>query len=95
MVSNAILASAVIFLICFRAPASLFLIFPEVLSLGVLLAGFWSDQSSPLQPTIGCFVLRMALFALIWYSQDIVSIVVFALGYGLTFLVTAPLTVVL
>ncbi len=41
MVANTILASIVIFLICFCAPASLFSVFPEILALGVLLAGFF------------------------------------------------------
>jgi len=46
MVSSTILASAVIFLICFCAPASLFSVFPEVLSLSVLLGGFfWGPRA--------------------------------------------------
>jgi len=62
--------------------------------LGVVLAGAWSDRSGPIAPTAASFLLRILLFALIAVDQSAVSIVVFALGFGLTFLVTAPLTVV-
>ncbi len=62
--------------------------------IGVILSGFWSDKSDPLQPTIACFILRIFLFTLIIFSQDSLSVTIFALGYGLTFLATAPLTVV-
>jgi len=61
---------------------------------GVLLAGLWSDKSNPLQPTLACFILRVLLFALILINQDNLSIAIFALGYGVTFWATAPLTVV-
>ena len=33
--------------------------------LGVLLAGIWSDRKGPKQATLFCFVLRIAIFALI------------------------------
>ena len=61
---------------------------------GVLAAGAWSDRSNPLRPTLGCFVLRIAIFALVVTSQSTASITIFALAYGLTFWATAPLTVV-
>ena len=41
-----------------------------------------------------CFVLRIAIFALILIDQSAVSIWVFALAFGLTFWLTAPLLVV-
>jgi predicted MFS family arabinose efflux permease len=62
--------------------------------LGVLLAGFWSDKSNPLRPTLACFALRILLFGLIMINQDDLSIAIFALGYGVTFWATAPLAVV-
>lgn len=61
---------------------------------GVLAAGSWSDRSSPVWPTLACFVLRIAIFALILVDHSPLSIAVFALGYGLTFWATAPLTVI-
>jgi len=41
MISSAILAFAIIFLIFFQIPTGLFSIYPEALSIGVLLVGFW------------------------------------------------------
>ncbi len=62
--------------------------------IGVLAAGSWSDRSGPVWPTLACFVLRIAIFALILVDHSPLSIAVFALGYGLTFWATAPLTVI-
>lgn len=62
--------------------------------IGVLIAGVWSDWAGPHQATITCFVLRIGLFGLILFDQSAVSISVFALLYGITFWLTAPLTVV-
>ena len=62
--------------------------------IGVVGAGVWSDRSGPHQATIACFFLRIALFALIFFDQSTLSIAVFALLYGTTFWLTAPLTVV-
>ncbi len=42
MVALTFLTSAAIFLLCFCVPTSLFAVFPEILSLGVLLAGFYA-----------------------------------------------------
>ena len=61
---------------------------------GVLFAGSWSDRTSPVWPTLACFVLRIAIFALILVDTSPLAIAVFALGFGLTFWVTAPLTVI-
>ena len=61
---------------------------------GVLAAGSWSDRSGPVWPTLACFVLRIAIFALILVDRSPLSIAVFALGYGVTFWATAPLTVI-
>lgn len=62
--------------------------------IGVLLAGFWSDRSGPAWPTLACFLLRILLFILVMLSREPVVIALFALGFGLTFWATAPLTVV-
>lgn len=62
--------------------------------LGVLLAGWWSDATTPLKPTLCCFVIRIGLFSLILLDQQIPSVVLFALLFGTTFWMTAPLTVI-
>jgi predicted MFS family arabinose efflux permease len=62
--------------------------------LGVIAAGYWSDRAGPIWPTAMCFLARVAVFALVIVDQSPVSVAVFALVFGLTFLVTAPLTVV-
>ena len=62
--------------------------------LGVVLAGAWSDHSGPFWATLACFVLRIGLFAAILADQAVPSIAVFALLFGSTFWVTAPLAVI-
>jgi predicted MFS family arabinose efflux permease len=62
--------------------------------LGVVASGAWSDRSGPVWPTIASFAARLAVFALITVDQSTGSVVIFALVFGTTFLVTAPLTVV-
>jgi predicted MFS family arabinose efflux permease len=61
---------------------------------GTLGSGFLADKFGAVRPTIICFMVRMSIFALIIFDQSTSSIMVFGLLYGLTFLVTAPLTVV-
>ncbi len=60
---------------------------------GVMSAGLLADRFSSAHPTALCFILRIACFALIILTQSAPAIVVFALLYGFTFLITAPLTV--
>ncbi len=48
---------------------------------------------SPGRPTLLCFVMRIGIFALAILSQAKLAVMVFALLYGFTFLMTAPLTV--
>jgi len=60
---------------------------------GVLAAGAISDRSGPVLATALAFGARIAVFALIAIDQSALSISIFALVYGATFLVTAPLTV--
>ena len=62
--------------------------------IGVLAAGVWSDRAGPVWPTAACFAARVAVFALVMLDQSPVSVAVFALVFGLTFTVTAPLAVV-
>jgi predicted MFS family arabinose efflux permease len=62
--------------------------------IGVVAAGALSDRSGPLWPTALTFVARIAVFALVMVDQSAVSVAIFALVFGATFLVTAPLTVV-
>ena len=60
---------------------------------GVMSAGILADRFSSIHPTALCFLARIVCFALIILSQSTPAIVVFALLYGFTFLITAPLTV--
>jgi predicted MFS family arabinose efflux permease len=62
--------------------------------IGVLAAGAWSDRAGPVWPTAASFVARIAVFALIGVDQTAAAVAVFALVFGATFLVTAPLTVI-
>ncbi len=60
---------------------------------GVLLTGLWSDRAGPAWPTAACFALRLAIFGLILATDAPAAIAVFAMAYGVTYWVTAPLTV--
>jgi nitrate/nitrite transporter NarK len=62
--------------------------------IGVLISGLLSDAFGASRPTALCFLIRIGLFAFVLFFQDTVSILVFALLYGFTFLMTAPLTIV-
>ena len=57
-----------------------------------MAAGIWSDRSGPVWPTAAAFAARVAAFALIAVDQSALSVALFALVFGATFLVTAPLT---
>jgi predicted MFS family arabinose efflux permease len=61
---------------------------------GVILAGLMSDRFGPVWPAAAAFVARIIVFAGIALDQSPLSIALFALIFGATFLVTAPLTVV-
>jgi predicted MFS family arabinose efflux permease len=61
---------------------------------GVIAAGVASDRLGPVWPTAAAFAARIVVFGWIAVDQSPVSIAVFALVFGATFLVTAPLTVV-
>jgi predicted MFS family arabinose efflux permease len=62
--------------------------------IGVIASGLASDRLGPVWPTAAAFVARIVVFAWIAIDQSPLSIAVFALVFGATFLVTAPLTVV-
>lgn len=61
--------------------------------IGVLVAGAFSDRTGPVVATAVAFAARIAVFALIAFDQSPLSIAIFALVFGATFMVTAPLTV--
>lgn len=60
---------------------------------GVVAAGAWSDKVGPVRGTAWSFVARIAVFGLIVVDQSVWSVAIFALVFGATFFVTAPLTV--
>jgi predicted MFS family arabinose efflux permease len=62
--------------------------------IGVVTAGWFSDRVGPVWPTAIAFGARVAVFALVLADRSTLSVAVFALVFGATFLVTAPLTVV-
>ena len=61
---------------------------------GVIVSGAWSDRSGPMWPALASFLLRIATFALVLADQSPLSIAVYALVFGFTFLMTAPLLVI-
>ena len=61
--------------------------------LGVLAAGAWADRVGPVWPTLLAFGLRLLLCLAILADQSPASIAAFAMLFGATYLVTAPLTV--
>jgi predicted MFS family arabinose efflux permease len=61
--------------------------------IGVLAAGALSDRAGPVPATVIAFGARIAVFGLVALDQSPLSIAIFALVFGATFLVTAPLTV--
>jgi predicted MFS family arabinose efflux permease len=61
---------------------------------GVIAGGALSDRVGPIWPTALAFAARVAVFALVMVDQSPLSVAIFALVFGATFLVTAPLTVV-
>jgi len=61
--------------------------------IGVMIAGQWGDRAGPVWPTALTFLLRVLVFVLLLVDQSVISITIFCVVFGLTFLVTAPLTV--
>lgn len=60
---------------------------------GVLWAGVLADRRGPAWPTLIAFAIRIAAFALVLVDRSTVSVAIFALAFGVTFLMTAPPTV--
>lgn len=60
---------------------------------GVIAGGWLSDRAGPMLTTAIAFGARIAVFVLILVDQSPLSVAVFALVFGASFLVTAPLTV--
>ena len=61
---------------------------------GVIASGWASDRVGPVWPTAAAFAARIVVFGWIALDQSPISVALFALVFGATFLVTAPLTVV-
>jgi predicted MFS family arabinose efflux permease len=61
--------------------------------LGLLATGLISDRAGPAWISALAFAARVAVFGLIALDQSTLSIAVFALVFGTTFMVTAPMTV--
>ena len=61
---------------------------------GVLATGFLTDRYGPVLPTLVCFAVRIVVFTLVILMPTPTTIILFALCYGITFWITAPLTVV-
>jgi MFS family permease len=61
--------------------------------LGLVATGLLSDRAGPAWTSALAFAARVAVFGLIAVDQSALSIAVFALVFGATFLVTAPMTV--
>ncbi len=62
--------------------------------IGVILSGILSDKFGPSKPTLLCFVIRIFIFLMPFIFKNDFSIISFALIYGFTFMVTAPLTLI-
>jgi MFS family permease len=62
---------------------------------GILLAGPMSDLIGDKVPIAGAFALRVVLFLLVVRYQNTAAFWALSLGFGFTFLITAPLTTTL
>lgn len=61
--------------------------------LGVFAAGAISDRWGPIWPTAAAFAARILAFGIVMVDQSAIPIAIFALVFGATFLITAPLTI--
>ena len=62
---------------------------------GMLIAGPASDLIGSKIPLLFTFALRLALFVMVLKYQNLSSFYIFAVAFGSTFLITAPLTTTL
>ncbi len=63
--------------------------------LGVLASGWMADRHGAGLPALLSFIARVGIFAIALLFQNTLGIAVFAVLYGFTFLMTAPLVIVL
>lgn len=61
--------------------------------IGVVASGAWGDVTGPVLATVVSFIARMAVFVLVMVDQSPLSVTIFALVFGVTFLATQPLLV--
>lgn len=61
--------------------------------IGVITAGVLGDKIGPVAGTAFAFAARLIVFLLVMFDQSTLSVMIFALVFGFTFLMTAPLTV--
>lgn len=61
---------------------------------GVITTGWVSDKFGPMWPTAFCFIFRILIFVIALFFQNTAGITTFALLYGSTLLITAPLVMV-
>jgi predicted MFS family arabinose efflux permease len=62
---------------------------------GLMITGPVSDRFGNKLPTAATFVLRAAIFTLVLFHQNKISFYVFALVFGFTMFITAPITTTL
>lgn len=62
---------------------------------GLMITGPVSDRFGNKLPTVATFVLRAAIFTLVLFHQNTISFYVFALMFGFTMFITAPITTTL
>jgi MFS family permease len=62
---------------------------------GLLITGPVSDRFGNKLPTVATFVLRLVLFVMILFVKNTATFYVFALIFGFTMLITAPITTTL
>jgi MFS family permease len=62
---------------------------------GLMITGPVSDRFGNKLPTVATFVLRLVLFALVLFFKNTTSFYVFALMFGFTMFITAPITTTL
>jgi predicted MFS family arabinose efflux permease len=61
--------------------------------IGVITAGVLGDRKGPVFGTALAFGARIVVFLLVMLDQSTLSVTIFAVVFGFTFLMTAPLTV--
>jgi predicted MFS family arabinose efflux permease len=69
-----------------------------MMGLTALVGALWSgnayDRHGLVWPLLACFLIRIASMGLLLVSQSTAAVTVFTLAFGITFLMTAPLTVI-